>query len=98
MEARELLEARMLAAIYGYDQLAEFTEGYEISVEQASMVTPNFIGRMLSPDDVSRLVTWIESETARKRMRTEPDAIFAVPRDFHPSRVNLDRYGGDAEK
>ncbi len=90
MQARELLEARMLAAIYGHDKLAEFAEGHEISAEQASMVTPNFIDRMLSPDDVSRLVTWIESETARKRIQTEPDAISALPRDFHSSRVNFE--------
>ena len=70
LEARELLEARMLAAIDGLDQLADFSEGYELSAQHAAMVSANLVGRMLSPDEAGRLTAWIESEAARKSMQT----------------------------
>jgi hypothetical protein len=70
IEARELLEARMLAAIGGFDKLADFSEGYELSAQHAAMVSANLIGRMLSPAEAGRLMAWIESEAARKNMQT----------------------------
>src|SRR5438128_130190 len=68
LEAGTLLEARMLAALDGIDQLAEFSEGYELSAHHAAMVTANLVGRMLSPDEASRLMAWIESESTRKEV------------------------------
>src|SRR5438270_6377777 len=46
IEARELLEARMLAAIDGLDECAEFAEGYELSAQQAAMI----LGPVTGPD------------------------------------------------
>ena len=69
IEAGALLEARMLAAIDGLDQLADFSEGYELSAQHAAMVSANLIGRMLSPDEASRLMAWIESEATRKEIQ-----------------------------
>ena len=71
IEARELLEARMLAAIDGVDKLADFFEGYELSAQHAAMVPADLIGRMLSPDEASRLMAWIESEALRKNTLTK---------------------------
>jgi hypothetical protein len=65
IEARTLLEARMLATIDGLDQLADFSEGYELNAHRA-MVPANVIGRMLSPGEAA----WIESEIARKGIQT----------------------------
>jgi len=62
VEARALLEARMLAAIDGLDQLADFSEGCELSAQYGATVSASLIGRMLSPGEVA----WIESEAIRK--------------------------------
>ena len=70
IEARELLEARMLAAIDGIDRLANFSQGYELSAQHAAMVSPSWIGRMLTPDESGRLLAWIEAEATRKSSRT----------------------------
>jgi hypothetical protein len=70
IEAGELLQARMLAAIDGIDQLADFSSGYRLSDQHAAMVSAKWIGRMLTPDESGRLLAWIESEATRKRMRT----------------------------
>jgi len=66
IEARELLEARMLAAVAGLDTDADFSEGYALGVQSAAMVSASAMARMLSPDEANRLMTWIESEAARK--------------------------------
>ncbi len=66
VEARTLLEARMLAAIDGLDQLADFSRGFELDAEQAALVSPHSVGRMMLPDEAHRLMVWIESEASRK--------------------------------
>ena len=66
IEAGELLEARMLAAVAGLDRGADFSEGYALSVPCAAMVSAGSIARTLSPDEANRLMAWIESEVARK--------------------------------
>ena len=66
IEARELLEARMLAAVGGLDKGADFFEGYALSEACAAMVSARSVARMLPPDEADRLITWIESEAARK--------------------------------
>jgi hypothetical protein len=66
IEARELLEARMLAAVAGLDNGAEFSGGYALSEQCAAMVSARSVARMLPPDEADRLMTWIESEAARK--------------------------------
>jgi hypothetical protein len=68
IEATELLQARMLAAIDGLDKLADFSGGYELSIEQAAMISPSLIGRMISPEEAGGVLSWIESEAARKNM------------------------------
>ena len=70
VEAGELIEARMLAAIAGLDQLADFSEGWELSAQHRAMISANLVGRMLSPDEAARLAAWIESEAVRKDSRT----------------------------
>jgi len=67
IEARSLLEARTYAAIDGADQLADFSQGFELDADQASSVPPESRGRMISPDAARGLMAWIESETYRKR-------------------------------
>jgi len=66
IEARELLEARMLAAVAGLDKGAEFSEGYALSEACAEIISARSVARMLPPDEADRLITWIESEAARK--------------------------------
>jgi hypothetical protein len=66
IEARELLEARMLAAVAGLDSGADFSEGYALSEQCAAMISARSKSRMLPPDEADRLMTWIESEAARK--------------------------------
>jgi hypothetical protein len=70
IEAGELFEARMLAAIAGLDKLADFYQGYELSAQHRAMVALNMTGRMLSPDEAAGLAAWIESEAIRKNMQT----------------------------
>jgi len=66
IEAGELLEARMLAAIDGLDNGGDFAEGHALNGQCAAMVSPRSVARMLSPDEADGLRAWIESETARK--------------------------------
>lgn len=61
----------MIALIEGLDKCADFGEGYELTPEEAAMISPHSVGRMLPPADVNRLLTWIESEAVRKGMRTD---------------------------
>jgi hypothetical protein len=70
VEAGELIEARMLAAISGLDKLADFSEGWELTAQHRAMVSANLVGRMLSPDEAARLAAWIESEAIRKNSQT----------------------------
>jgi len=80
LEARELLEARMLAAIDGLDECAEFAEGYELSAQQAAMISSQSLGRMLPPSEVSRLISWIKSETARKNGPVKQQHLESIDR------------------
>ena len=80
IEARELLEARMLAAIDGLDECAEFAEGYELSPRQAAMISDHSRGRMLAPAEVSRLIAWIESEAARTNMPVNEQHLQSIDR------------------
>ena len=66
IEAGELLEARMLAAVAGLDKGAEFSGGHALSDHCAAMVSARSVARMLTPDEANRLMVWIESEAARK--------------------------------
>jgi hypothetical protein len=70
IEAGELFEARMLAAIAGLDKLADFSEGHDLSAQHRAMVSANMIGRMLSPDEATGLAAWLESEAIRKNIQT----------------------------
>src|SRR6266568_8054052 len=70
VEARTLLEARMFATIDGIDQLAEFSQGFELDKEQASFVRQTSVGRMITPDEARGLMTWIESERNRRHARS----------------------------
>jgi hypothetical protein len=70
IEAGELLEAQMLAVIDGTDEGAQFANGYQLSAAQAALISARSVGRMLPPDEASRLLAWIESEAARTIMRT----------------------------
>jgi hypothetical protein len=69
VEASALSEARMFAAIDGVDQLADFSQGFELDAEQASLIPPDSLGRMIAPDAARGLMAWIESEANRKRLR-----------------------------
>jgi hypothetical protein len=71
IEARALMEARMIAAIDGLDKFAEFAEGYALGDEEAAMISPLSIGRMLPPAEVGRLMAWLESEAERKGKQTD---------------------------
>jgi len=66
LEARDLLEARMLVALTGLDKGAHFSEGYPLSVQCAAMISARSLDRMLPSDEADRLSVWIESEAARK--------------------------------
>jgi hypothetical protein len=76
IEARELLEARMLAAVAGLDNGVKFSGGYALSEQCAAMVSVRSVARMLPLDEADRLMTWIESEAARKGI---PARQFACP-------------------
>ena len=67
-KAGTLLGARMLAAIDGLDQLAEFVDGHELYAQEAP---PDRIGRMLLPDEAHRLLVWVEAEGLRKKLRSK---------------------------
>jgi hypothetical protein len=69
IEAHSLLEARTYAAIDGVDQLADFSQGFELDADQASLVPTNSRGRMISPDAARGLMAWIEGEVYRKGLR-----------------------------
>ena len=69
IEARTLLEARMFAAIDGADQLADFSQGFEVDADQASSVPSASRGRMIAPEAARGLMTWIEGEAYRKGLR-----------------------------
>jgi hypothetical protein len=75
IEARNLLEARMIAVIEGLDKCADFAEGYELSPQEAAMISSQSVGRMLPPAEVNRLIAWIESEAARKSIQTDQRVI-----------------------
>jgi len=79
-EARELLEARMLAAIDGLDECAEFAGGYELNAEQAGMISSQSLGRMLPPAEVSRLIAWIKSEGTRKNIPVNQQHLESIDR------------------
>ena len=70
VKAGTLLEARMVAAIDGIDNAAEFLEGHELSAPEAP---PNSIGRMLPPDEAHKLVSWSEAEAFRKNLQINPN-------------------------
>jgi hypothetical protein len=74
IEAGELLEARMLAAVTGLDEGAEFSEGYALSGPCAAMVSARSVARMLTPDEANRLMAWIESEASRKGIEPRQSA------------------------
>jgi hypothetical protein len=78
IEARELLEARMFAALAGLDKGVDFSEGYALSKKCAEMVSARSVARMLPPNEADRLMTWIESEAARKGISARQ---FACVRD-----------------
>jgi hypothetical protein len=71
IEARNVLEARMIALIEGLDKCADFAEGYELSTQEAAMISAHTVGRMLPPAEVGRLIVWLESEAARKRIQAD---------------------------
>jgi hypothetical protein len=75
IEARNLLEARMIAVIEGLDKRADFAEGYALSPHEAAMISSHAVGRMLPPAEVNRLIAWIESEAARKSIQTDQRVI-----------------------
>jgi hypothetical protein len=92
IEAGEMIEARMLAAITGLDRMADFAEGCELRPQHRAMVSPGLIGRMLAPEEAARLATWIESEAARKNLQTtEVDRVVSatVGRDDRVARRRL---------
>jgi hypothetical protein len=66
VSAGSLLEARMLAAIDGVDDRADFSEGHEL---RAKDVPHHVIGRMLPPDEAHRLIAWSEAEAFRQTFR-----------------------------
>ena len=68
IEAGELLEARMLAAVDGLDKGGDFAEGHALNRHCGAMVSSRLVARMLSPDEANRLMAWIESEAARKAL------------------------------
>jgi hypothetical protein len=80
IKARELLEARMLAAIDGLDGGAQFVEGYELHAAEAAMISLQSIGRMLTPAEVSQLIAWIESEASRTNRQVNHRHLRSIDR------------------
>jgi hypothetical protein len=66
VKAGALLEARMVAAIDGIDNAAEFLEGHEL---EASDAPAHSVGRMLPPDEAHKLISWSEAEAFRKNLQ-----------------------------
>ena len=55
IEASSLHHARMVAAVQGIGNVAEHTDGSEIDPGHAAVIPREFIGKMLSPEQVREL-------------------------------------------
>jgi hypothetical protein len=56
IKAESLSHARLLAAARGYCRASLFDEGYAIDPDLATMIPTDLIGRMLSRDEVAKLL------------------------------------------
>ena len=55
IEASSLHHAQMVAAVQGIGNVAEYTDGSEIDPGHAALIPREFIGKMLSPEQVREL-------------------------------------------
>jgi hypothetical protein len=55
IEAPTLYHARTRIAVRGIGRSADYSEGKEIEAEHAALIPPEFIGRLLSPEEVRQL-------------------------------------------
>lgn len=73
LSAASLVHARLLAAASGLGRASHFVEGRFIDTEHLAAIPSEFIGRMLSPAEASRLVELLSvSHTDSKRRRGPP--------------------------
>ena len=59
-----------MAAVTRIDQGAEYMEGHWIDVMATAMMPATAIGRMLSPEEVGKLVRRIERDIPKRPMAT----------------------------
>jgi hypothetical protein len=68
VEAYSLPAARMRAALQGVDRVGNFSEGHQLDARCCARLTPDDVGRMLSPQEVNALLERFEHNgTAGKR-------------------------------
>ena len=67
IEAPSMLQARMTAVIRRFAPGAPFAEGIEVNSRMMASIPPEQIGRMLSGDEVSRLIVRLVDGRGRLR-------------------------------
>ena len=60
VEAGDILQARFRANVEGIDQDADFTAGHELDAVKASQVPADHVSRMISVDEVKKLIRRFE--------------------------------------
>ena len=55
LDSWSLAQARLRASAEGLDRGRQYCEGHELEGDSATLVPPNAIGRMLSPDEAGKI-------------------------------------------
>jgi hypothetical protein len=55
IESPDLLQARLKAAVYGFDRGLAFVSGHQLDPESASQISPNMMGRLLDDGALRKL-------------------------------------------
>jgi hypothetical protein len=63
IEASSISHARMLVAIEGLDTGLDFADGLLLHCQLAAMISLNEVGRLLSPQEATRIVEFFEAAT-----------------------------------
>jgi hypothetical protein len=60
IEAPDLMQSRLQAAVDERDQAADFAAGHELNDEVAARIPAEIIGRLLAPTEVRKLLRHLE--------------------------------------